>query len=393
MSRFSFFRRLPVLLALSHAYVAMRLAASAPAGMPRWVIAALVLLSYLFILGGFFARRSTGRPVGDLIAWIGFLVLGLFSWLFVLTVLRDILLLAGLTVNTISAKAFTAAAFNSLQSVSALAVPALSFAAVLIGLFNARRTAQLAIVDVALENLPPALSGLTIAQVSDLHVGPTIKRGYVEAIVDVVNKQSPDIVALTGDLVDGSVARLAHHTEPLGRLRARHGVYAVTGNHEYYSGADQWVAEFRRLGLEVLMNQHQVLMHDGNEIVVAGITDYGAGAFDAAQASDPVKALQGAPATAAVRILLAHQPRSASAATAAGFDLQLSGHTHGGQFWPWKYFVPLQQPFVAGLHQVGTMQIYVSRGSGYWGPPMRLGARSEITLIRLRGTRTDKPVH
>jgi len=132
------------------------------------------------------------------------------------------------------------------------------------------------------------------------------------------------------------------------------------------------------------MNQHRVLESGGATLVVAGVTDFGAANFDSAQASDPVAALRGAPARASARILLAHQPRSAAAAAAAGFDLQLSGHTHGGQFWPWKYFVPLQQPFVSGLHRQGGMHVYVSRGTGYWGPPMRIGARSEITRIRLR---------
>jgi len=133
----------------------------------------------------------------------------------------------------------------------------------------------------------------------------------------------------------------------------------------------------------VLLNQHQVIEHGGCKLVLAGVTDFSAERFDAAQASDPAAALRGAPADAALRILMAHQPRSAPAAAAAGFDLQLSGHTHGGQFWPWQYFVTLQQPYVHGLHRLGRLAVYVSRGTGYWGPPMRIGAKSEITLIRL----------
>ena len=157
---------------------------------------------------------------------------------------------------------------------------------------------------------------------------------------------------------------------------------AVTGNHEYYSGAAPWIDEFRRLGIGVLMNEHVVLEHDGARLVVAGVADYSAHHFDPAHRSDPARALLGAPA-AAPRVLLAHQPRSAEAAAAAGFDLQLSGHTHGGQFLPWRWFVPLQQPFTAGLHRVGRLTIYVSRGAGYWGPPKRLGAPSEITRLEL----------
>jgi hypothetical protein len=164
---------------------------------------------------------------------------------------------------------------------------------------------------------------------------------------------------------------------------ARHGRYFVTGNHEYYSGGHDWIAEIRRLGVAVLMNEHVVLDHDGAQLVLAGVPDYTAHHFDPSHQSDPHAALAGAPGNAAIRILLAHQPRTAAAAAAAGFDLQLSGHTHGGQFWPWNLFVPLQQPFVAGLNRLEQLWVYVSRGTGYWGPPKRFGAPSEITRLRL----------
>jgi predicted MPP superfamily phosphohydrolase len=143
------------------------------------------------------------------------------------------------------------------------------------------------------------------------------------------------------------------------------------------------VKEVRRLGLAVLMNEHVVLRHRGASVVVAGVTDYGAGHFDPAQRSDPDAAMMGAPRDAGVRVLLAHQPRSAYAAAPAGFDLQLSGHTHGGQFFPWNFVVRLQQPFTAGLHRLGKLWVYISRGTGYWGPPKRLCAPSEITRLRL----------
>lgn len=166
-------------------------------------------------------------------------------------------------------------------------------------------------------------------------------------------------------------------------MQARHGVFAVTGNHEYYSGVTAWVAEFEHLGMRVLMNEHAVIEHNGAMLIVAGVTDFSAGKFDADQASDPARALTGSPAEVVPAILLAHQPSSAPAAEQAGFDLQLSGHTHGGQFWPWSLFVPVQQPFTAGLHKLGQLWIYTSRGTGYWGPPKRFGAPSEITLLRL----------
>ena len=388
MSRFTFLLRLPVVLFVAHAYVALRLgvglAGVDTSGVASWLILVLLVATYVLILAGFLMRRAETRPGGDLMAWAGFLAMGLFSWLFVLTVIRDVLLAAGYLVTSYSDTVVTTDRLHSFSTASAMAVPLLSLLAVVVGLVNARRLARVVTVDIALPGLPSALDGFTIVQISDVHVGPTIKRRYVEAIVEAVNSQTPDVVVVTGDVVDGSVALLGEHASPLGRLQARYGAYLVTGNHEYYSGAHQWITEFRRLGLTVLMNEHRVLRHQDIELVLAGVTDFNAGQFDRSHASNPAAAMAGAPAQAAVRILLAHQPRTAAAAEAAGFDLQLSGHTHGGQFWPWNFFVPLQQPYVAGLHRRGRLQVYVSRGTGYWGPPMRIGARSEITRIRLR---------
>jgi predicted MPP superfamily phosphohydrolase len=244
-------------------------------------------------------------------------------------------------------------------------------------------------VDVPLRDLPPALQGFRIAQISDLHVGPTIKGDYLQRIVDAVNELEVDVVAVTGDLVDGSVADLGIHVAPLAKLRSRHGSFVVTGNHEYYSGAESWIVELRRLGLTVLMNEHVVLTHGGGRaagegatLVLAGVADWSAHHFVPTHRSDPHQALAGAP-PAAIKVLLAHQPRSASAAADAGFHLQLSGHTHGGQFLPWNFFVRFQQPFTAGLHALRDLWVYTSRGTGYWGPPKRFGAPSEITELRL----------
>jgi uncharacterized protein len=239
-------------------------------------------------------------------------------------------------------------------------------------------------VDVPIADLPAALHGFTLAQISDVHVGPTIRQDYLQRIVTRVNALGADVVAITGDLVDGRVAELAPHVAPLAGLQSRHGTFFVTGNHEYYSGAHAWIIELRRLGLTVLLNEHVVLRHGvlAESLILAGVTDFSAGHFDTAHASDPHAALLGSPA-GAVRVLLAHQPRSAVAAAKAGFDLQLSGHTHGGQFWPWNLFVRFQQPFTAGLNRLEGLWVYTSRGTGYWGPPKRFGAASEITVLRL----------
>jgi hypothetical protein len=303
------------------------------------------------------------------------LAIGFFSWLLVLTLARDVVLLG-------AAIALDPEAYRALTRASALTVMGLVPAITVAGYFMARRVAAVREVEVRLPGLHPALEGFTIAQVSDVHVGPTIKGDFVRRIVERVNRLDADMVAITGDLVDGSVADLAPHTAPLGELSSRHGTWFVTGNHEYYSGVDGWVAELRRLGARVLLNEHAVIEHGGAQVAVAGVTDYSAHHYRPEHRSDPHAALAGAPAQA-VKILLAHQPRSAQRAHEAGADLQLSGHTHGGQFWPWNFFVPMQQPYTAGLHRHGRMWIYISRGTGYWGPPMRFGIPSEITRIRL----------
>jgi predicted MPP superfamily phosphohydrolase len=269
-----------------------------------------------------------------------------------------------------------------LREWSALAVPALALLLTALGYLNARRRARVRTVEVPIEGLPEALRGFSIAQITDIHVGATIKRDYVERIVSAVNELDADMVAVTGDLVDGSVARLSPHTQPLARLSARHGAFFVTGNHEYYSGAHAWIDEMRRLGLSVLLNEHVVLDHDGAAVVVAGVTDISAHHFDPSHRSDPAGAVAGAPGDA-IKVLLAHQPRTALVAQGAGYHLQLSGHTHGGQFFPWNYVVKLFEPFSTGLYRLGGLRLYVSRGTGYWGPPKRFGAPSEITHLRL----------
>ena len=365
---------LPLLLisSLLHAYVGARIAPDLPAGLWTACFAGLVVASALLMPMGLLARRVRTQPWSDRLAWAGSLAMGLFSSLFVLTLGRELVLLVA-----------WAASWPGAAGATAIGVPLLALAVTLWGFVNARRTAAVVAVDVPIADLPAALHGFTIVQISDVHVGPTIKRPYLNRIVEAVNALRPDMVAVTGDLVDGSVRELGVHVAPLAGLASRHGTFFVTGNHEYYSGAPAWVAELRRLGLRVLMNEHVVLEHGAASLLVAGVTDHSAHHFDPAERSDPHAAVAGAPARATVRLLLAHQPRSAEQAERAGFHLQLSGHTHGGQFLPWNLFVRLQQPFTAGLNRLRGLWVYTSRGTGYWGPPKRFGAPSEITRLRL----------
>lgn len=371
-----------LLSTLLHAYVAWRVAPALGEGFGLaygLAFALLMLGSALLMPMTLFARNVRSQPLADRLAWAGSLAMGLFSSLFVLTLLRDIALLA----LGLASLVWPINGLSVFERDSAAAVPLLGLLATALGLWNARRTAAVVEVEVPIAGLPAALHGFTIAQISDIHVGPTIKAPYLRRIVEAVNRLRADMVAVTGDLVDGTVRELSAHVAPLAELQSRHGTFFVTGNHEYYSGAAPWVAELRRIGLRVLLNEHVIVRHEGAEMVVAGVTDFSAHHFDPAQRSDPQAALAGAPDGMGARVLLAHQPRSAEAAERAGFDLQLSGHTHGGQFWPWNLFVPLQQPFTAGLNRLRRLWVYTSRGTGYWGPPKRFGAPSEITRLRL----------
>jgi len=363
-------------IALLHLYIGWRLLPALPIDMGWKVICALLLVaSWVLLPLGMLMRRAR-QPWVDRIAWAAFLTMGLFSSLLVFTLLRDIALLA-------MALMLPATTFASVVTGSASFVVAGSLIVTGVGFVNARRRARVTEVEIPIENLPTSLHGFSIAQITDVHVGPTIKGDYVAAIVEAVNALDVDAIAITGDLVDGRVEELRSHVASLAQLKARDGVYFVTGNHEYYSGVEAWMRELQQLGIRVLTNEHVVLERAGAQLVLAGVTDFGAQHYDRRHRSDPAAALARAPAGAAARVLLAHQPRSAPAAAQAGFDLQLSGHTHGGQFWPWNHFVRFQQPYTAGLHRLGGLWVYTSRGTGYWGPPKRFGAPSEITRIRL----------
>ncbi|MDI9831639.1 metallophosphoesterase [Streptomyces sp. KAU_LT] len=231
-------------------------------------------------------------------------------------------------------------------------------------------------VTVPLAKLPRAAHGYRIAVVSDIHLGPVLGRGFAQKVVDTINGTQPDLIAVVGDLVDGSVKDLGPAAAPLARLRARDGSFFVTGNHEYFSGAAQWVDEVRRLGLRPLENARTELPH----FDLAGVNDVAG--EDEGQGPDFTRAL-GDRDTARACVLMAHQPVQIHDAVEHGVDLQLSGHTHGGQLWPGSLIAELANPTVAGLERYGDTQLYVSRGAGAWGPPTRVGAPSDITVIEL----------
>ncbi|MFF9338710.1 MULTISPECIES: metallophosphoesterase [unclassified Streptomyces] len=245
------------------------------------------------------------------------------------------------------------------------------------GAYGVLRGPKVKRVTVPLAKLPRAAHGYRIAVVSDIHLGPILGRAHSRRIVDAINATQPDLIAVVGDLVDGTVENLGPAAEPLAGLRARHGSFFVTGNHEYFSGADAWVDHVRELGLRPLRNERLEIAAGFD---LAGVDDV-AGESEG-RGPDFARALGDRDRSRAA-VLLAHQPVVIDDAVAHGVDLQLSGHTHGGQLWPGNLLAGLANPTVAGLERYGDTQLYVSRGAGAWGPPVRVGAPSDITLVQL----------
>lgn len=384
-----FFLYLQSAVVLAAAYVGWRIPATLHLrGRARRFALFAVLLFVAFVVGVPLAWRSSGRDVSEPqpLLFAAYAGMGLLAILVALTLAGDLVLLATWALARLRAK--RGAAFDPdrraflARGVGAGAL-GVSGAAAGFGVFVAHRGPEVVDVDVPIRGLPAALEGLRIAQVSDVHVGPSIRSGFVHEIVRRVNALQPDLIALTGDFVDGGVDALRAHTAPLAGLKARFGAYFVTGNHEYHSDPDGWVAEMRRLGIRVLENEHHVIEHGGARLLVAGVHDLRAGRKDPTKACDPARCLEGAPPVDA-KILLAHQPMTVRLAAGLGYDLQLSGHTHGGQLFPFNFLIHFAQPLVAGLYDVDGTKVYVNSGTGYWGPPMRIGPPSEITQLTLR---------
>jgi predicted MPP superfamily phosphohydrolase len=378
-----------------HGYVWLRLVRDTSLPEP-WRRVAGVLLALLAVgipLGLFLGRRGSGWPSriapAAAAAWLG-IVFVLFCSLAALDLARLAADALGGVLDWLRARpAVPADPERRLFLARAMAGGAVLVAGSATGyaVRSALGPALIHEVPVRLGRLPPALSGFTVAQISDLHVGPAFRGNMVRRVVEQTNALKPDLVAITGDLVDGSVEELGPTIAELARLQARHGVVFVTGNHEYYSGVEPWLAELRRLGIRVLQQEHIQVGEGAASFDLAGVDDWGhsssgpggyQAALDRALAGrDPERSL----------VLLQHQPRGVDEAVRAGVELQLSGHTHGGQIFPFNFLVAAFYPYIAGLypHWAGTTvgQIFVSRGTGFWGPPMRLGSPPEIAKIVL----------
>jgi predicted MPP superfamily phosphohydrolase len=372
---------LTAILVAGYLYTAWRLTTSAGS---RWLLAIPFVLVWAVPVVYWVHERENHTGADDLLHAASYLSMGWLTYLVVLTLARDLLSWA--------AAGWAPRLHAALVDTGPAMVWWGAWVALGVGVLAAWRGPHVRHVDILIEGLDPALDGLRIVQISDLHVGPTIGAAYVRRVVQMSNRLAPDLVALTGDIVDGSVERLAHGVAPLAELQSRDGSYLVLGNHDYYSGALAWTAHFEALGLQVLRNESRTLMRGQARLIVGGVVDPAVRLLDPTQSPRPD--LASAPdAGPAFRLLLAHNPKLAAQAEAAGFDLQLSGHTHAGQFFPWTLAVHLvHAPHVAGLSRRGRLQVYVSAGTGTWGPPVRLGTRPELTLLRLARAAHDPGV-
>lgn len=389
--------------ALFHLWVARRLilrGTEYPVWARRTIAGAVVAIYLVPILGFLGPRMGLFDAHRGALPWVAFVFMGVGTLLVALTIAVDVprmIAQASLAVRRYlferrKAEADEAAAASEAPSsmdrrrffadVANYGIVGGAVGLSSVGFAAARRVPRVVEVDVAIADLHPDLEGLRIAQLSDVHVGPTIRGTWLDQVVEATNALAPDLVALTGDFVDGFVEQLGPELGGLGRLEATHGVFFVTGNHEYYWDGPAWCEHVASLGPTVLINEHRIVERGAARLLVAGVPDLHVERHVPELRSDPAAAKADAPAHD-LSLLLAHQPRSIYAAAEAGFDLQLSGHTHAGQYFPGSLLIYLAQPYVRGLSRHGDSQIYVSAGTGYWGPPNRAGSPSEITLLRL----------
>ncbi len=356
------------ILAAGYAYLALRLFESVAARLAL----ALPVIAIWIIPVFFWSRNKEAHTERDeILQGVAYVCMGWLNFLLVLTLIRDGIWL-------VTHWFFPADWAQFLMNPGSMVVVSAAFLALLLGMLIAFRGPRVVELDIPIDNLDPAFEGLRIAQISDLHVSFIIRRPYVQSVVDKVNALKADLVVLTGDIVDGSVQKLKSSIEPLAALEPKNKAYLILGNHEYYAGVRSWIEHFRALGMTVLLNEYRSVEHKGSTFHLGGVVDPAGTAMG--EGPKPDKAL----GPAGLRILLAHNPKLAAASAPLGFDLMLSGHTHAGQFYPWNLAVRLvHAPHVAGLSREGKMWVYVNPGTGSWGPPIRLGTRPELTLIRL----------
>ena len=381
---------LSAVLGLIHLYLWKRLVKdTTQPGRTRWILTAVVIALAALLVATLIGPRVFGLEESAWFAWPGYIWFGLAVYLFLtLAVLEPIRLAlrAWIKRKPPPQEPEASPALNRrvfIARASAVAAGAASVGLVGVGTATALGPPALLQVPVRLRKLDPAFNGFRIAVVSDIHLGPLTGRANTERIVGMINEAAPDLVAIVGDVVDGTVEELGPAAEPLRDLHSREGTFFVTGNHEYFADDPlSWLRELERLGVQPLRNENTLIRRGTAAFDLAGVNDISGESHS--DAPDLDRALAGRDPSRPT-ILLAHQPVQVEEAAARGVDLQLSGHTHGGQMWPFHYIVRLAQPSLAGLSTVNDTQLYVTRGAGFWGPPVRIGAPPDITVLSLEG--------
>ncbi len=377
----AFVTTLTLILSLVAYYVWQRLVVGFPSiGQGEWIAYGLVIFLLFQILGPFSSRFfKTQNAFQWLFHWINYYALGLFSCLFFYLIIADL--------SLVLLSLFHVQELYDLNSLSVIAAICLTLITGKVGALQARFP-QCKTVEVPIAELPDEFEDFRIVQISDLHVGPTIKRKFVSQVVQKANALKPDLIVLTGDLVDGYVDQLKADIEPLGKLSATHGIFYISGNHEYYWNGQAWIKAFEHMGFHVLHNRCEVISKGSSaKLLIAGVPDKTAERFGFEKRSSLESILNTTDTNiqeSSIKLLLAHHPGIYHEAATAGFDLQLSGHTHSGQFFPWSLLVGLVHTFSRGLNRYKNMWIYVNQGTGYWGPPIRFGVPGEITLLKLK---------
>lgn len=346
-------------------------------------------IAWLFIYrGNNKILQTTWYPF---LLWIGNICMGLVATFLLFSLVLDIVHLGVSLWDRSAGSSMSDTDIErrrALFKVSSQGLLMLSVAMAGLGYLTARYGLKIKKVQIPLPQLPSELTDLRIVQISDLHIGLTIDKDYVQRVVDQVMQQKPDMIMITGDMVDGTPENLQERWQPLRQINASSGVFFITGNHEYYSGAESWIALIKDLGFIPLINENKIVSYKNIPVLVAGVTDTSGGQFLPGHAPDTAKA-RGQDQQAALKILLAHRPEAYLEAEALGFDLQLSGHTHAGQFFPFNMLVMFAHKFYKGLNQYGKLWVYVNQGTGYWGPANRFALPPEITLINF--VRKDEP--
>lgn len=357
-----------------HMYIGTRLVSlqilPRPVAFPLLAGLAVAMMAALFL-------ARTGSPALPVraVVWVGYSWMGMLLLLSMSCLAGDAVSLALWIGQKLS---FPIQPTTSLR-ISQMFLAA-GFLASLWAMAQAMRNPQVHEVEVRIPNLPRSFEGYRIAHITDTHFSVLLRRTWSQHLVKNVNAAHPDLVVHTGDLADGPVTALRPAVEPLSQLEAPR--LFVTGNHEAYSGLSQWTSEMQRLGFSLLHNSHMAIVRGGEKLIIGGIPDHNQASHIPTDIIDARQTFAGAPE--GPRILLAHQPRSAFLVQGQSISLQLSGHTHGGQIWPFHYLVRLQQPMNAGFATVGDVPVFTSRGAGFWGPPLRLLAPSEVPILVLR---------